>query len=300
MDKQEYKKTVQVKIYLKRFTTIEEELEILLEEEGETSASFAEILDPMTLSLVAVAIIATIITMKIVGRLLSRSISKHNGSKHAEKTTKKISKITISLIGFAVVLGILGIPISAIGTFLGLIGLGLSFALREIIANFISGMLILTTRPFKIGDQIEVKDEAGTVEDIRLRATDIRTFDGRKVIVPNSDLYNKTVVNNTGYSHRRFDVIVGIGYEEDIKTAKDLAMAALDEAENVEDDPEPQVLVDELGDSSVNLRLRGWTNTGRASVVKASSELTHLIKDKYDEKDIDIPYPVRTVYMSEN
>ncbi len=276
-------------------------MQSLFEESGgETTAGLElNLLDPMTITLVVGVIFGTLVFTRISDNVLKRSIKKHNGSEHARKTAQKISKITISIIGFTLVLGILGIPASAIGTFLGLIGLGISFALREIIANFISGMLILTTRPFKIGDQIETEDETGTVEDIRLRATDVKTFDGRKVIVPNSDLYNKTVINNTGYNNRRFDVLVGIGYEENIKTAKDLAIEALDEADSVESDPEPQVLVDELDDSSVNLKLRGWTHTGRASIVKASSEVTELIKDKYDEEDINIPYPVRTVHMNE-
>jgi len=262
-------------------------------------ATISEILDPTTVALILITIISTVIVMRLSGKLVKRSVSRHNGSEHSIKTAQKLARILVAVIGFMALLGIMGIPASAIGTFLGLIGLGLSFALRDIIANFISGVLILATRPFKIGDQIEVGNEAGTVIDIRLRATDVKTFDGRKVIVPNSALYNETVVNNTGFDNRRFDVVVGIGYDEDIKKAKELAIESLNDAESVEEQPEPQVLVQELGDSSVNLKLRGWTHTGRASVLAAASEVTHLVKDKYDKENIEIPYPVRTVHMNQ-
>lgn len=165
------------------------------------------------------------------------------------------------------------------------------------IANFISGILILINRPFRIGDQIKVGGEEGTLKDIKLRASEIKTYDGRKVIVPNSDLYSKIVINNTAYNERRFEVIVGISYDDDIKRAKELSHETLKEAEGVEESPEPQVLVSELGDSSVNLKLRGWTKPSRADMLKSASEVTELVKQKYDEEGIDIPFPIRTVLM---
>jgi small conductance mechanosensitive channel len=154
-------------------------------------------------------------------------------------------------------------------------------------------------RPFEIGDQIEINGEEGTIQDIRTRATEMKTYDGRKVIIPNSQLYSNTVINNTGYGNRRFNVIVGISYEDDIKKAKELAENVLEEAESVEDQPEPQVLVDELGGSSVNLKLRGWTDNRRANIVSGGSEVTQLVKEKYDDAGIDIPYPIRTVFMED-
>jgi small-conductance mechanosensitive channel len=168
------------------------------------------------------------------------------------------------------------------------------------IANFFSGILILITKPFKVGDQIRTGGEEGTVKDIKIRATDIKTYDGRQLIVPNSQLYNGVVINNTAYDERRFEVIIGIGYDDGIKTAKELAEESLEESDMVEEKPRPQVLVNELGGSSINLKLRGWTKPSKASLVKASSDVTQKVKEKYDEEGIDIPYPIRTVYMEEN
>ncbi|MEF8880673.1 MAG: mechanosensitive ion channel family protein, partial [Candidatus Nanohaloarchaea archaeon] len=200
---------------------------------------------------------------------------------------------------FLMALGAIGLPLNSLGTALGLIGLGISFALKEMIANFISGMLILFGKPFKVGDQIKVSGEEGTVQDIKIRATDIRTYDGRQVIVPNSQLYNGIVINNTAYNQRRFEVIVGVGYDEDIDTAVDLAEKSLQDSEKVESDPKPEVLVSELGGSSVNLKLRGWTKPSKAKMVEASAQVTQSVKEKYDEGGINIPYPIRTVYMNE-
>jgi small-conductance mechanosensitive channel len=236
---------------------------------------------------------------KLSNILIQRGIKRRGGDKHASATAKKVSAYVIYTLTLVAVLGVFGVPLSALGTAVGLIGLGISFALKDIIANFISGLMIMINRPFKIGDQITAAGESGTVQDIQVRATTVRTYDGRMVIIPNSQLYSDVVVNNTAYDLRRFEVIVGISYDDDIEKAKELAMEVLEDAETVEDDPEPQVLVNELGGSSVDLKLRGWTSSTRAGLVQASSEVTGDVKDRYDEAGIDIPYPIRTVFMNE-
>jgi len=229
--------------------------------------------------------------------MVERAVKRRDGDPHAAVTGKKLTSYIIFPLTILGVLGVFGFPLSALAGAVGLIGLGISFALKDMIANFFSGVLILATRPFKVGDQIEVDDEAGTVQDIKIRATDVKTYDGRKVIVPNSKLYNDTVINNTAYDERRFDVIVGISYDDDIEAAKEKAMQALEDSEKVSDHNEPQVLVSELGGSSVDLKLRGWTKPSKASLVAASSEVTQKVKQYYDEEGIDIPYPIRTVFM---
>jgi small-conductance mechanosensitive channel len=234
---------------------------------------------------------------KISNILIHRGMEERHADEHATKTAKKFSALVIYLITFLFILGIFGVPLNSIGAAIGLIGLGISFALKDLIANFISGMFILINRPFKIGDQIEVQGQEGTVRDIRVRATDVKTYDGRKMIVPNSVLYNQIVVNNTAYSQRRFEVIVGISYEDDIKKARELAEEALKKSEHTEDYPEPKVLIKDLGDSSIGLRLWGWTDSERADVMDATSEVTELVKNKFDENGIEIPFPIRTVIM---
>lgn len=235
---------------------------------------------------------------KVSNRMINRAVERRGGDKHAAVSAKKVTSYIIYPVTLVMILGVFGLPVSSVGAAIGLIGLGISFALKDMIANFISGIMILVNRPFKIGDQIKVGEEEGTVKDIQIRATDIKTYDGRKVIVPNSQLYNGVVINNTAYDERRFEVIVGIGYDDDIGTAVEKARESLEESEMVEEQPEPQVLVNELGGSSVNLKLRGWTKPSKANMVQAASQVTQGVKEKYDQEGIDIPYPIRTVYMN--
>lgn len=261
--------------------------------------NIASVVNVETFLLAAAVLLGGYLINKLSNVIIGKSVKHRGGDLHAERSAKRLSAYIIYPITGIAVLGVFGVPLSALGTAVGLIGLGISFALQDIIANFISGILIMITRPFEIGDQIEAGGEEGTIRDISTRATEIKTYDGRKVIMPNSQLYSNQVVNNTGYGNRRFNVIVGISYDDDIKKAKELAQEVLDEAESIEDEPEPQVLVDELGGSSVNLKLRGWTDNRRSNIVSGASEVTQLIKEKYDEAGIDIPYPIRTVYMEE-
>lgn len=263
------------------------------------SSTVTSIVSPETILWTAVVLVGGLAINNFVGRVIKRSLNKNEADEHLYKTVSKLASFIVYSLTFIALLGVYNVPLGSLATLVGLLGLGLSFAMQDVIANFISGIMILVSRPFKIGDQIKAAGEEGTVQDIRIRATDIKTYDGRKVIVPNSKLYNDVIVNNTAYGSRRFEVVVGIGYDDDIKTGKEIAEQALKDAEHIEDSPEPQVLVSELGGSSVNLKLRGWTDTSKANVLKASSELTHLIKDRYDEEGIDIPYPIRTIYMEE-
>jgi len=251
-----------------------------------------------TLSVAAVIVVLGWFANKISNKMVDKAIKERGGDKNAAISAKKVTAYAIYPVTIVIASGVLGVPVGSFGTALGLIGLGLSFALKDVIANFITGILILIGQPFKVGDQIKAAGEEGTVKDIKVRATDIKTYDGRKVIVPNSQLYNGVVINNTAYDERRFEVIVGIGYDDDINTAVELAHESLNESEMVETETEPQVLVNELGGSSVNLKLRGWTKPSKANMVQASSQVTQSVKEKYDQEGIDIPYPIKTVYMS--
>ncbi|MFB6180972.1 MAG: mechanosensitive ion channel family protein [Candidatus Nanohalobium sp.] len=254
-------------------------------------------LNPFTVIAALVVTAAAVISNRLINKAIEKTVKKRSGDQHAALTAKKASNYGVYSIAGVVILGVFGVPLSALGTVVGLLGLGLSFALKDTISNFIAGLMILVNRPFTVGDQIKAQGEEGTVKDIRVRATDIKTYDGRKVIIPNSRLYNDVVTNNTAYDERRFEVIVGVGYDDDIEKAKELAKESLEESEAVEMEPSPEVLVDELGGSSVNLKLRAWSRPSKANMVSAASEVTQKVKERFDREGIDIPYPIRTVYM---
>ncbi|MGI0495581.1 mechanosensitive ion channel family protein [Alkalinema pantanalense CENA528] len=140
-------------------------------------------------------------------------------------------------------------PADMIST-LGIGGVAIGFAFRDVLQNFLAGILILLTEPFQIGDQIVFKTFEGNVEDIHTRATMIRTYDGRRVVIPNAELFTNSVTVNTAYGLRRLQYDVGIGYGDDIATAKQLILDVLHHSEGVLHDPSPEVLVDLLHESS--------------------------------------------------
>jgi small-conductance mechanosensitive channel len=243
----------------------------------------------------AVIVLLGFVADRLSNRAIQRAVERRGGDVHAARTAEKFSAYLIYSVAFLLVLGALGVPLESIGAALGLIGLGLSFALRNLIENVISGMLILINKPFKIGDQVQVDGFEGTVEDIRMRASDVKTYDGRRLIVPNSVLYNNIVVNNTAYGRSRFEVVVGISFDSDVKRARQLAEEALQQSDAVEEDPEPTAMVKQLGESSVELRLWGWASSVNEEQLRAAGEVVEEVKQRFEEEGVEIPYPIRTV-----
>ena len=182
---------------------------------------------------------------------------------------------------------------------LGISGVAIGFAFKDIFENFLAGILILLTRPFVVGDQIKMGDYEGTVENIETRATTLKTFDSKRVVIPNADLYTNSVVVNTAYDRRRSEYDVGIGYEDDIDKAKELILEATRDTEGVLESPAPQALTVELAGSSVNIRARWWTKPDQASTVLTKDRVITAIKQRLDAGDINIPFPIRTVYFND-
>ncbi len=179
---------------------------------------------------------------------------------------------------------------------LGISGVAIGFAFRDILQNFLAGILILLTEPFRIGDQIVVSGYEGTVEEIQTRATNIRTYDGRRVVIPNSNLFTQSVIVNTAFEKRRLEYDIGIGYSDEINRAQDIIRSALAHVHGVLRDPAPEALVVGLGDYTVNIRARWWINPPRrADVVASTDEALHAIKDALTAEGIDLPFPTRQI-----
>lgn len=178
---------------------------------------------------------------------------------------------------------------------LGIGGVAIGFAFRDILQNLLAGILILLREPFRIGDQIISGDHEGTVEDIEMRATILKTYDGRRVVIPNGDIYTRAVVVNTAHDKRRSQYDVGIGYGDDIEKAKEAMRNAMSEVEGVVSDPAPEVLTMELASSTVNLRARWWTKPERADVIHTADRVITAIKQALDDAAIDMPYNTQVV-----
>lgn len=180
---------------------------------------------------------------------------------------------------------------------LGIGSVAIGFAFKDILQNLFAGLLLLTNRPFRRGDQIVVKDYEGTVEHVESRATLIKTYDGRRVIIPNADLYISPVVVNTAFPVRRDQIDIGIGYGDRPAHAAELIAAAVRGVEGVAADPAPEALPWALGESDVQLRVRWWTNSTRTHVVHTRSRVVLAIFETCRANGIDLPFPTRVVLL---
>ncbi len=174
---------------------------------------------------------------------------------------------------------------------LGIGGIAIGFAFKDILQNLFAGLLILIRRPYRVGDQIIVDDFEGTVEHIESRATLIRTYDGRRIIIPNSDIYTKAVIVNTAHAHRRDEYDVGIGYGEDPLEVAELFRQAVRDVPGVLNDPAPECFPWELAPSTFNLRVRWWVLSERRDLVMTRARVLSAIFKMASERDIDLPYP---------
>lgn len=196
----------------------------------------------------------------------------------------------------ALVIAIPGFTPGQLVNLLGLSSVAIGFAFRDILQNFLAGILILLTQPFRIGDQIILSSFEGTVENIETRATFLRTYDGRRIVIPNSELFTNAVTVNTAYDKRRLEYDIGIGYGDDIGNAKRIIMDAIIGAPDVLDDPAPDVLVVDLAESSVNLRARWWVHPPRQmDVLNVRDTVLERIKNALMEAGVDLPFPTTQV-----
>lgn len=212
---------------------------------------------------------------------------------NTQQLVRTLVYYSVWVLGWIVALGTLGINPATLVAGLGVTTIAIGFALKDLLSNFVSGFLILTTRPFALGDQIAVREYEGTVEKIELRATHVRTYDNRLVIIPNADLYTATITNNTASPYRRQEFVVGIGYEADLREAIRLAERAARETPGVLADPAPDVLIDTLANGSINLKVRFHTDSRRGKAITIGSEVRQKLKDMYQHAGIEI-YPSGT------
>ena len=203
------------------------------------------------------------------------------------------------LLGVLIALTII-FPTVTMGTLvsgLGIGGVALGFAFQDIFQNLLAGVLILLREPFRVGDEITSGAYTGTVESIETRATFIRTYDGRRVIVPNSQIYSDPVEVITAYQMVRSQYDVGIGYGDDIDEAKRIALETVRGLDGVMKDPAPDVLTWDLAGSSVNLRVRWWSDPTRSNVVKTRDRVLRKVSQALLSNGIDLPFPTQQILL---
>ena len=198
----------------------------------------------------------------------------------------------------ALVIAIPGFTPGQLVNVLGLSSVAFGFAFRDILQNFLAGILILLSEPFRIGDQIKVNDFEGTVKEIQTRATFIHTYDGRTVVIPNSNLFTNSVTVNTANDKRRMQYDVGIGYGDNIGQAKNILLDVLKSIPEVMEEPAPDAIVVDLAPSSVNIRIRYWIHPPRqGDVMKTQDIVLERVKEAILAAGIDLPFPTQQLLL---
>ncbi|HEV2147710.1 MAG TPA: mechanosensitive ion channel family protein [Longimicrobiaceae bacterium] len=274
---------------------MELDLSAALAQIREIGSDVVRLLPNLAIALVAFALFF------LVGRWVRRLVRRMNerrGEHHAlGMVLGRLAQWAMVLVGLLVAVTIL-FPSFKPGdliTLLGVSGVAIGFAFKDIFQNFLAGILILLTRPFEVGDEIVVGDFEGRVEEIQTRATLIRTYEGRRVVIPNADLYTDKVTVNTAFQARRSQYDVGIGYGDDVDRAREVVLQAVCGIEGVLADPAPDVLVVALADFSVNLRVRWWSHPQRADVLQVQDRVLAAVKDRLVAEGIDLPFPTQQV-----
>lgn len=209
----------------------------------------------------------------------------------------RLSYFAIAVMGILVAITIVA-PSMTPGKLVSVLGFGgvaLGFAFKDLFQNLVAGVLILWREPFRIGDEITAGSFTGTVESIETRATFIKTYDGRRIIVPNSTIYTESVQIITAYDMLRSEYDVGIGYGDDVGAAKRILHEILDETEGVLDQPSHDVLVWDLAGSTLNLRLRWWSRPDRATIVGLRDRVLEQVRARLPAAGIDLSYPTQVV-----
>ncbi|MGM0578061.1 MAG: mechanosensitive ion channel family protein [Myxococcota bacterium] len=234
---------------------------------------------------------------RLAAGITDRSLRRVSDNTQARSLLKALVRGGVVLVGVFVALGVLQLDgtVTSLLAGVGVVGLALGFAFQDIAANFVAGVLLALRQPFKIDEVIEVDDLFLTVEDMNLRATLGRTFDGVQVIIPNKDLFTSVIKNYGRSPHRRIDVGVGVSYGDDLERAEKLAIEAITAYDERDKERDVELYWQEFGDSSVNFSVRFWILSAEHSPLTAKSDAIKLIKKRFDEEGVTIPFPIRTM-----
>ena len=234
---------------------------------------------------------------RIVQYLVVRAVRRTPGGvtvEHALSRVIVIAGVTLSLL---TALSTVGVDIGALIAALGLTSLAIGLALKDTIENAITGMLLLVQRPFKVGDVIKVSDIMGTVVDVAIRTTNVKTFDGLHVLIPNRRVYNEVITNWTYYPQRRVTMTVGVAYETDLARAYRVLSDAIAATPGVLAQPALLVAFEGFDETSIRMVFRFWIEWRSTDAANLQTQLTQVIMDVARREGIKIPVPIRTVLV---
>jgi small conductance mechanosensitive channel len=231
----------------------------------------------------------------LLGRLLQRVLERQNADAGVTHLLTKTLKWTIIILGVITALQKF-FNVTAFLTGLGIIGFTIGFAMQNIMQNFVSGVILLVQRPFQVGHTVGIAGFDGTVLKIGLRTTEMKTLDGRIVFLPNADVLSQPIINYTRAQLRRVELQIGVAYDSNLETVRNVVLGELKNVKGCLDTPEPFVVFHTFGASSIDLTVYFWEDTAIASPLAAKDEALTRIKKAFEKKNIEIPYPIQIQY----
>ncbi len=234
---------------------------------------------------------------RLFSRMVKRVMKRRNEDKELTVLMTRLVRWGVIGLGILLALEQAGQDVTALLTGLGILGFTIGFALQDVSANLVSGILLLFEQPFDIGDSIDVAGYAGTVKTINIRATEMLTWDGLLVLIPNREVFTNTITNYTRISQRRVGLSVGVGYDSDLAQVEQTALEAVRTLPGVKEEPAPFFMVDSFGDSAINTTVYYWYATKDESHPDMTNAGALAVKTAFDRAGIDIPYPIRSVRL---
>ncbi|RZO96798.1 MAG: mechanosensitive ion channel [Gammaproteobacteria bacterium] len=233
--------------------------------------------------------------IKIIIKIISSALERSNTEDTVRIFVTNLLNTLLMIVVFIAAINQLGIQTTSIIAVLGAAGLAIGLALQGSLSNFAAGILIVIYRPYKVGDYIQADNHLGTVDDIQIFSTVLRTPDNKIVVVPNGSIMNGSIVNFSHQKERRIDIVIGCSYDDDIDKVKEVLADVLSKDERILKEPKPRIALSELADSSVNFIVRPWVKNSEYLDVLYS--LLEEIKKRFDQEGISIPYPQSDVHI---
>jgi small conductance mechanosensitive channel len=253
----------------------------------------------MAFAIDLIAAIAIFYIGRTIARLIARGLRRLMVSRSVDPILETFVGTLVywTLMAFIVIATItqIGVKTASLIALIGAAGIAVGLAMQGSLANFAAGVLIVIFRPYRVGDWIEAAGTSGSVVQVQLLTTELVSADNRRIIVPNRQIMDSIITNYSALATRRIDLVFGVGYDHDIEKVRDTIRKLVAADERILKEPECQIVVGELGESSVNFYVRPWAKT--ADYWPVRFDLTEAVKKRFDELGISIPYPQRDVHL---
>ncbi|MFY7741529.1 MAG: mechanosensitive ion channel family protein [Flavobacterium sp.] len=236
--------------------------------------------------------------IKVIKRVVTKIMIKREMEPTLSKFLADILIWTLKILLFVTVISRLGVENSSFVAIIGAAGLAIGLSLQGSLSNFAGGVLIIMFKPFKVGDFIEAQGVSGTVQQIQIFVTQLATVDNQIIFVPNGALSNGNIINYSYAETRRANIIINISYDSNLKKAKEIIFEIIHNHPAILKEPEPVILVDSLGDSSVNIAVRPWSKLEDFFTMR--SDILEQIKQQFEENKITIPFPQSEIHIKQN